>query len=67
VRVESVGPTSVDGIGAVNAALRERQRKPAGKRGKRERARERAAAQRPTVRIDADIRAGEADVVRGGP
>jgi phage shock protein PspC (stress-responsive transcriptional regulator) len=69
VRVESVGPTSVDGIGAVNAALREPQRKPAGKRrgSKRERARERAAAQRPTIRIDADIRAGEADVVRGGP
>jgi phage shock protein PspC (stress-responsive transcriptional regulator) len=69
VRVESVGPTSVDGIGAVNGALRDAQPRPTGKRDtrKREQARQRAAAQRRTIRIDADIRAGEADVVRGGP
>jgi hypothetical protein len=69
VRVESVGPTSVDGIGAVNGALRDPQPRQTGKRGtsKREQARQRAAAPRRTIRIDADIRAGEADVVRGGP
>ena len=66
VRVESVGPTFVDGV-------RRRERRAAGApgaqaQGRRGQGRQQRAAQpRPTIRIDADIREGEADVVRGGP
>jgi phage shock protein PspC (stress-responsive transcriptional regulator) len=60
VRVQSIGPTFVGGVALVNSALPE----PAGKRKK---ARRRAAAAVPTIRIDADVREGEADVVAGGP
>ena len=63
VRVASVGPTLVDGVARVNRALPTPERRPAGKReGKRA-----AAAPQTTIRIDADVRAGNADVVRGGP
>jgi len=61
VRVESVGATDVAGVLTVNGALPER---PAGKR---KAARKRPATPRTTIRIDADIREGDADVVRGGP
>ena len=67
VRVQSVGPTHVDGVPGVNAALPDRR--PAVKSGakKRGKARERAAAPRTTIRIDADVREGNAGVVRGAP
>jgi phage shock protein PspC (stress-responsive transcriptional regulator) len=64
VRVESVGPTQLDGVARVNAALP--QRKPARtKRQRRER--RQAAAQQKTLRIDADVREGDANVVAVGP
>jgi len=63
-RVESVGPTFVDGVERVNDALPER---PARKRGAGKADKQRAAQPRPTIRIDADVREGDADVVRGGP
>jgi phage shock protein PspC (stress-responsive transcriptional regulator) len=67
VRVESVGPTTVDGVTRVNRALPAAERRPAGKRG-RKKARDRAAeAPQTTIRIDADVREGDADVVLGGP
>jgi hypothetical protein len=63
VRVASVGPTHVDGVRAVNDQL---SKPPAGK-GRRARLRaEIAAAARPTIQIDADIREGDADVIRTG-
>jgi phage shock protein PspC (stress-responsive transcriptional regulator) len=64
VRVESIGPTQVDGVARVNAALP--QPKPAkSKRQRRER--RRAAAEQKTIRIDADVREGDANVVARGP
>jgi hypothetical protein len=67
VRVESVGPTHVAGVGRVNAALRS-GKLPENKRraAKERRARARAAAARPVVRIDADVREGDAEVIRVG-
>jgi phage shock protein PspC (stress-responsive transcriptional regulator) len=55
VRVESIGPTFVDGVTRVNSALP----KPSGKR---------EARRQPvkTIRIDADVREGDADVVAVG-
>jgi phage shock protein PspC (stress-responsive transcriptional regulator) len=67
VRVASVGPTTVDGVTRVNRALPAAERRPAGKR-ERKKARVRAAkAPQTTIRIDADVREGNADVVLGGP
>jgi phage shock protein PspC (stress-responsive transcriptional regulator) len=63
VRVESIGPTQVDGVARVNAALP--QPKPAKTRRQR-RERRRAAAEQRTIRIDADVREGDADVVAVG-
>jgi hypothetical protein len=64
VRVQSVGPTLVDGVRSVNGALPER---PARRRGDGKDGKRRAPEPRPTIRIDADVREGDADVVRGGP
>jgi phage shock protein PspC (stress-responsive transcriptional regulator) len=64
VRVESVGPTLVSGVARVNRALPKPDPKPAGKR---KRARRQAAVPEQTIRIDADVREGDADVVLGGP
>jgi predicted membrane protein len=64
VRVESIGPTPVDGVARVNAALP--QPKPAKTRRERREQRRAAAAQR-TLRIDADVREGDADVVAVAP
>jgi phage shock protein PspC (stress-responsive transcriptional regulator) len=63
VRVESIGPTEVDGIARVNSALPKPEPKPAGKRKKARR----QAEPEKTIRIDADVREGDADVVAGGP
>ncbi len=63
VRVESIGPTFVDGVTRVNSALPKPEPQPAGKR---KRARRRPAAPEKTIRIDADVREGDADVVAGG-
>jgi hypothetical protein len=58
----------VDGIAHVNRALPAPARRPAGKRnGRKARERAAAAAPRKTIRIDADVREGHADVVAGGP
>jgi phage shock protein PspC (stress-responsive transcriptional regulator) len=67
VRVESVGPTEVYGVRIVNAALRP-GKLPENKRraAKERRARARAAAARPLVRIDADVLEGDAEVIRVG-
>jgi hypothetical protein len=67
VRVASVGPTRVDGIDRVNDDLKagplpENKRRAAKER----RTRARAEAARPIVRIDADVREGDADVFRLG-
>ena len=66
MRVESIGPTEVDGIDRVNRALPKPQPKPEGKR-KRKQQQQQAAAPQKTIRIDADVREGDADVVAGGP
>lgn len=67
VRVESVGPTEVYGVRIVNAALRP-GKLPENKRraAKERRARARAAAARPVVRVDADVLEGDAAVIRVG-
>jgi hypothetical protein len=67
VRVASVGPTDVSGVAFVNDDLRpgklpENPRRAAEER----RARARAEAARPIVRIDADLRDGDAEVIRVG-
>ncbi len=63
VRVKSVGPTWVAGVEQVNHALA-----PGKKRGtaKQRAAQRRAEAARPVVRIDADVREGNAEVFRVG-
>jgi phage shock protein PspC (stress-responsive transcriptional regulator) len=58
VRVESIGPTTVDGVARVNGAL------PEPGAGKRERQAQTRAQK--TIRIDADVREGDADVVAVG-
>jgi phage shock protein PspC (stress-responsive transcriptional regulator) len=63
VRVESIGPTEVTGVRRINAALEPAER-PAGKR--RRAAQARAEAARPVVRIDADVREGDAGAIRVG-
>jgi hypothetical protein len=67
VRVESVGPTDVAGVAFVNDALKP-GKLPENKRraAKERRERERAEAARPIVRIDADVREGDAEVIRVG-
>ena len=60
VRVESIGPTAVDGVARVNAALPQPRRTAKGKKKQQQ-----AAAPVRTIRIDADIREGDADVVAG--
>lgn len=67
VRVESVGPTTVDGVTRVNRALPAKERRPAGKRERKKARKRAAAAPQTTIRIDADVREGNADVVLGGP
>ena len=69
VRVESVGPTELSGVARVNRALDTPARRATGKRRARDRGktRARAAAPRSTIRVDADVREGDADVVLGGP
>jgi phage shock protein PspC (stress-responsive transcriptional regulator) len=63
VRVTSIGPTEVSGVAAVNRELPKPDPKPAGKRKQRK---QQQAAPVTTIRIDADVRDGDADVVVGG-